>query len=146
MVNDLNPLKRVEVAVGVLIDFEQKPWRVLITKRPAKGVLANYWEFPGGKREAAETLEECVVREFFEEVGLKVKVVDVLQSVEHSYPHAVVHLTPFVCRLESGEIRYNGVVDHQWVAIGDLPGVAFPAGNASMVAELMGYAGERNKG
>ncbi len=140
MTPDPAKIKRVEVAVGALIDFEQNPWKVLITKRPNQGVLAGYWEFPGGKREPSESLAQCVVREFYEEVGLRVEVVDALSPIEHAYPHALVCLSPFVCRFVSGQIQYNGVVDHQWIHLRDLPNVPFPAANAPMVAQLLSYA------
>ncbi len=133
-------IKRVEVAVGALIDFDENPWKVLVTKRPSKGILAGYWEFPGGKREPNESLADCVVREFFEEVGLRVQVVDTLAPVEHTYPHGLVSLSPFICKFVSGKILYNGVVDHQWVHIRDLTNVPLPPANASMVAELIAYA------
>jgi mutator protein MutT len=137
------PTKRVEVAVGALIDFDPNPLKVLITKRPAIGVLPNFWEFPGGKREPSESLSDCVVREFLEEVSLHVQVIGALDPIEHHYPHGHVILSPFICKLISGQIRYAGVVDHKWIPIHDLPTVAFPPANTSMIAQLIAYAQNR---
>ena len=54
----------VDVAVGVLIDAEG---RFLLTSRPEGKVYAGYWEFPGGKLEAGETVEQALRRELIEE-------------------------------------------------------------------------------
>ncbi len=79
----------VDVAVGVLIDAGG---RFLMTSRPDGKVYAGYWEFPGGKLEAGETVEQALRRELHEELGLtigdaqpwKVEIVD--------YAHARVRL------------------------------------------------------
>ncbi len=79
----------MDVAVGVLIDGEG---RFLLTSRPAGKVYAGYWEFPGGKLEAGETVEAALARELHEELGIaigraerwKVEIVD--------YEHARVRL------------------------------------------------------
>lgn len=79
----------VDVAVGVLFDAEG---RFLMTSRPAGKVCAGQWEFPGGKLEPGETVEQALRRELHEELGItiadprpwKVEVVD--------YPHARVRL------------------------------------------------------
>lgn len=139
-------VKHVEVGVGVLIDFDRKPWHALITRRPDKGVLAGYWEFPGGKREPDESIEACVVRELSEEVGLKVAIVDPLTPIQHAYPHAVVRLCPYICRLIGGELRYAGVVEHQWLPVTELERVRFPEANGPMVAEILRYAAQKGAG
>lgn len=79
----------VDVAVGVLIDADG---RFLLTSRPEGKVYAGHWEFPGGKLEAGESVEQALRRELVEELGItigdaqpwKVEIVD--------YPHARVRL------------------------------------------------------
>jgi len=142
MPSNAQPIKHVDVGVGALIDFDKQPWQVLITRRPETAVLAGYWEFPGGKREPDETIEACVLREFYEEVGLHVQIVQPLMPIEHAYPHAVVRLSPFICRYVSGDIRYAGVVEHKWVPVTDLPLVRFPEANAPMVREIILYSAQ----
>ena len=62
----------VEVAVGVLIerDAQGRESRFLLTSRPQGKVYAGYWEFPGGKLEAGETVEQALRRELHEEIGV----------------------------------------------------------------------------
>lgn len=78
-----------EVAVGILIDREG---RYLLTSRPAGKAYAGYWEFPGGKLEAGETVEQALRRELQEEIGVTIGDAPVWRDSMVDYPHALVHL------------------------------------------------------
>jgi 8-oxo-dGTP diphosphatase len=78
-----------EVAVGVLVDPQQ---RFLLTSRPAGKVYAGYWEFPGGKLEAGETVEEALRRELHEEIGITIGPAVPWRVLMMDYPHARVRL------------------------------------------------------
>ena len=81
--------KIVDVAVGVLIkpngDF-------LLTSRPLGKVYEGYWEFPGGKLEPGETVEEALRRELIEEIGITIGTVQAWKVELVDYPHALVRL------------------------------------------------------
>ena len=79
----------VDVAVGVLIDGQG---RFLLTSRPSGKVYAGYWEFPGGKFEPGETLEQALRRELQEELGITIGAVQPWNEELVSYPHALVRL------------------------------------------------------
>ncbi|MCG8400355.1 MAG: 8-oxo-dGTP diphosphatase MutT [Firmicutes bacterium] len=119
------------------------PVRVLITRRPAGTVYADYWEFPGGKVETGETIEQAVVRELAEELDIEVEPVAALEVVEHVYPHGHVVLHPRVCRLVAGEPRNLGVVEHCWVGVGELEESRFPEANDELIAGLRAWLRER---
>jgi 8-oxo-dGTP diphosphatase len=78
-----------EVAVGVLMDAEG---RFLLTTRPPGKVYAGYWEFPGGKLEAGETVFEALRRELQEEIGITITQVQAWREQLVDYPHALVRL------------------------------------------------------
>jgi 8-oxo-dGTP diphosphatase len=84
----------VHVAVGVLIerDAEGREGRFLLTSRPAGKVYAGYWEFPGGKLEAGERVEQALRRELHEEIGIDIGAVHAWREIEVDYPHARVRL------------------------------------------------------
>ena len=79
----------VDVAVGVLIDAEG---RFLLTSRPAGKVYADYWEFPGGKLEAGESVEAALRRELHEELGISIGASAPWKIEQVAYPHALVRL------------------------------------------------------
>jgi len=79
----------VDVAVGVLIDAQG---RFLLTSRPAGKVYAGFWEFPGGKLEAAETVEQALRRELQEELGITIGTAEPWKIELMDYPHARVRL------------------------------------------------------
>lgn len=79
----------VEVAVGVLV---QPDGHFLVTSRPAGKVYAGYWEFPGGKLERGETVEQALRRELQEELGITIGAVQPWKVELVDYPHALVRL------------------------------------------------------
>ena len=79
----------VDVAVGVLIDTEG---RFLLTSRPQGKVYAGYWEFPGGKLEAGETVEQALRRELHEELGITIAAAEPWNVTLMDYEHARVRL------------------------------------------------------
>ena len=79
----------VDVAVGVLVDGQG---RFLLTSRPAGKVYAGYWEFPGGKLEPGESVEQALRRELNEELGITIGAVHPWHVELVDYPHARVRL------------------------------------------------------
>jgi 8-oxo-dGTP diphosphatase len=81
--------KVVDVAVGVLLrpdgDF-------LLTSRPPGKVYEGYWEFPGGKLEAGESVEQALRRELQEEIGITIGAAHPWKVELVDYPHALVRL------------------------------------------------------
>ena len=137
----------VEVAVAIVFDATKE--RVLICKRKPDAVLGGYWELPGGKRGEREVLAECARREVREEVGIEVEVVGQLAAIEHAYPHALVRLTPFVCRHVAGIVELLAVAEAKWVLPAEVAGYRFPAANEKLMGDvargwghLMGIAGD----
>lgn len=83
----------IEVACGVMYNSENK---ILMGKRPNQKFYAGYWEFPGGQLEKNETIEECLVREWIEELNLKIKI----EKEVYSYYYD----SKYLCRFFKGKI------------------------------------------
>lgn len=107
----------IDVAVGVLIRADGK---FLITSRPEGKPYAGYWEFPGGKLEVDETVEQALQRELDEELGIHIHLnrVERWKELVMEYPHAVVRL--HFCKVWdwAGELEMR---EHQQFAWETLP-------------------------
>ena len=79
----------VDVAVGVLFDAQGA---FLLTSRPVGKVYEGYWEFPGGKLEAGETVEQALRRELQEELGITIGAAHAWRVELVDYPHSLVRL------------------------------------------------------
>jgi len=105
-----------EVAVGVLIDSQG---RYLMTTRPEGKVYAGYWEFPGGKLEAGETVVQALKRELIEEIGLAIDAAqtEVWREQMVDYPHALVRL--YFCKVTawSGTLTMHEGQIFEWVSL-----------------------------
>jgi len=111
--------------------------KVLITQRPHKGLLGGLWEFPGGKQEKGESLEEGITREIREELGIDIAVGDLFAKVNHSYSHFRITLYAFLCTHRRGRVRKLDVADFRWVAPLELQNFAFPKADRVIIQKLL---------
>ena len=95
-------MKKITQVVAALIRSGDK---FMIFQRPATKTRAYQWEFVGGKVEEGETLEQGLIRECIEEIGVKVRVGDIFMEVDHTYPDIDIHLTLFNAEIEEGEVQ-----------------------------------------
>jgi 8-oxo-dGTP diphosphatase len=107
-----------------------------VTRRQAGVHLEGYWEFPGGKCDAGETLEGCLAREIREELDAGVRVGSELLAVTHEYPERSVELRFFACELEGNPQPMLGQ-EMRWVRREDLALLPFPPADAELL-ELLG--------
>ena len=127
------PTVVVEVAAALIQD---DAGRYLITRRRAGSHLAGLWEFPGGKREPGETLEECLRRELTEELGADFMVGERVETLRWSYPEKSVVLHFFRCRLVSGQVEARERQTCAWVEPARLDDYEFPAADRALIARL----------
>ncbi len=95
--------------VAALIRQDNK---FMIFQRPESKTRAFQWEFVGGKVEPGETLEDALIRECREEIGVTVRVGDVFTEVDHEYPDITIHLTLFNAEIEEGipqKLEHNDI-------------------------------------
>ena len=106
-----------------------------VTRRHQGVHLEGYWEFPGGKCEPGEPLDQCLVREIREELDVQVLVGRELLACTHEYPERVVELHFFECRLE-GEPRPMLGQEMRWVPQAELRSLQFPPADDELIELL----------
>lgn len=120
----------IEVTAAVIIKDE----KFLICQRPNGKACALLWEFPGGKIEAGETGEQCIVREIQEELGATLRILRKLTDVVYEYPNRTVHLHFFIAEIASGELirkEHNALA---WITKEDVSDYQFCPADAKMLS------------
>jgi 8-oxo-dGTP diphosphatase len=106
-------MQKIQISAALII----KKGNILFAKR-AKGELAGFWEFPGGKIEKGETSKQAIIREIKEELNLDIKPIKNLGIFTHKYDFAEIEMTLFECEILEGEIRLDGShTEYKWVDI-----------------------------
>jgi A/G-specific adenine glycosylase len=112
--------------------------RLLIAQRPLDGLLGGLWEFPGGKQEGDETLQQCLERELLEELDIRVRVGQQIAVVKHAYTHFRVTVYAFECECLSAEDpKALGVRDWRWITMRELDDYAFPVVDRKIIDVLL---------
>lgn len=124
------------VVVGLVCNEKNE---VLIALRPPHGVQPGVWEFPGGKIEPNETAEQALIREFHEEIGIKITNTEFFLKVEKYFPdnnHRLI-LHAYRVLTFSGVVRgcENQVI--RWVPINTLRHYTFPEANTEIIKQYV---------
>lgn len=123
--------------VGTAIIFDEQK-RVLIGQRPDGKALAGLWEFPGGKQEQGETVEQCIVREIKEELNVNCVVGDFLLSVAKKYGHGDFKLMVYCAEINDVE-NMSAMVHNElrWVRVDELLSYKFPPADDEIIEYLI---------
>ena len=133
--------KTIDVAVGILINAQNQ---FLLTSRPPVKVYEGYWEFPGGKLEAHETVAQALARELEEELGLQIEDVQLWRQQLVDYPHALVRLN--FCKVSrwQGTLEMREGQNHAWqsLPVAVVPVLPGTVPVLTWLAEEQGFVGQ----
>ena len=123
----------IHVTAGLIL----KDGSMLIARRPQGYHLAGLWEFPGGKQEPDETLEECLEREIREELDIEVKADRLFRTVVHEYEKKIVSLHVFECIFLGGDPKGLDGQEVKWIMPSELRDYEFPPPDQEVIELLM---------
>jgi mutator protein MutT len=126
-------LPHKKIGVGVIINEQGE---ILIDQRLSTGLMANLWEFPGGKIEQGETPQDCIKREIKEELGITIEVDRALTEITHNYSEFIVTLYVYICRIIEGEPQPLECAQVKWVKPPELDKFEFPKANQEIIELL----------
>lgn len=126
--------KQIWISAGIILNPQGD--QVFITRRADKAHQGGFWEFAGGKVEVNETAEQAVVRELFEEVGIRVTEIEHFMALDHDYPDKALKFDFFLVKAFSGEAYGKEGQPSEWVNLCDLANYRFPEANEAVLAKL----------
>lgn len=122
-----------EVTAAVIREGE----KILICQRGQDDECAMLWEFPGGKREKGESLEECIIREIQEELELEIKVLGIFTTSTYHYDGKEIYFTVFNAELTGGTMRLNVHHAVKWVTKEELSMFEFMPADVDFVEKIL---------
>ena len=140
MTESRKPLPYKQIGVAVITDEQDN---ILIDRRKQEGLLGGLWEFPGGKIEPGEAVEDCVRREIKEELGIEIEVQDRLITIDHAYTHFKVTLNVFNCKHLSGDPQPIECDEVKWVTLDEIDEYPFPKANSQIIEAMRERAKNR---
>lgn len=121
------------VGTGIIV----RDGKILIAQRPEGKSLAGFWEFPGGKLEDGETIEQCLIRELAEELSVEATVGEFIMNTSHDYDHGSFSLEVFFVHITDNTEPHNNV--HQqlkWVTPQEMELYTFPVADIAIIEKL----------
>ncbi len=128
-------MKRIHIVAGII--FNQDKSQVFITKRPDVKHKGGFWEFPGGKVEEGETIEQAMTRELDEEIGIKVTEQSLFEHLEFDYTDKSLKFD-FILVTDFEEQPYGKEGQQaEWVSLQSLSQYAFPEANVPILERVV---------
>lgn len=135
---EINNLPEKNIGVAAI---KNKEGKILIDKRLSTGLMANLWEFPGGKIEDGESVAECIKREIKEELDIDIEVGEHLITINHTYSKFKVNLRVYICEILQGKPKPIECQEIRWVEIANLTNYSFPEANKDIINALINRFG-----
>ena len=124
-------MKKIEVVAAIF----RKENSIFATEK-GYGEFKGYWEFPGGKVEIGESLEEALKREIREELQVEIQIEEKFTKLDYDYPHFHLTMHCYFCSVLSGEIKLVEATDARWLKKEELNTVKWLPADISLIEEL----------
>ena len=128
-------MKTVRVVAAVICDSLQEKKSIFATAR-GYGEFKGQWEFPGGKIEAGETPQQALEREIQEELDTKIKVGDLIETVEYDYPTFHLLMDCFWCEVVDGQLKLLEAKEARWLSKDTLHSVQWLPADLKLIEKI----------
>ena len=128
-------MKTIKVVAAVICDSLENTTKIFATAR-GYGEFKGKWEFPGGKLEAGETSQQALIREIQEELAVKIKVGELIDTIEYDYPTFHLSMDCFLCVVVDGEIILKEAEAARWLNKDELYSVDWLPADIALIEKL----------
>ena len=128
-------MKTIKVVAAVICDSITQKKKIFATAR-GYGEFKGLWEFPGGKIEAGETPQQALYREIMEELDTKIKVYDLIDTVEYDYPDFHLSMDCFWCEIVKGDLVLKEHEDARWLTKEQLGDVKWLPADITLIERI----------
>lgn len=122
-----------KVAAAIIVN---KKGEILICQRREDSYCPLMWEFPGGKLESNETLQECLIRECKEELEINIEIKELFAETTYTYPERKIDFTFFISEIVTGEVKNNVHKNTKWISPSELNKYTFCPADVPVVEKL----------
>ena len=128
-------MKSIHVVAAVICDAFDKKQKIFATAK-GYGEFKGQWEFPGGKVELGETPQQALVREIREELATKIRVGNLITTIEYDYPAFHLSMDCFWCEVTEGNLKLLEAEDARWLTKEKLYSVSWLPADMKLIAEI----------
>lgn len=128
-------MKIIKVVAAVICDSLKNTTKIFATAK-GYGEFKGRWEFPGGKVEDGETSQQALIREIQEELEVKIKVGELIDTIEYDYPTFHLSMDCFLCAVEDGKIILKEAEAAKWLGKNDLYSVDWLPADIELIEKL----------
>ena len=125
-------VKKIKMAVGILTNQN----KLLVRKRPERGIWGGLWEIPGTVCAKNQTPEEALKQEFQETLGIRLRIQKKMLPLEHRFTHREALIYPFRCVSAVNGKKKILSSGSRWANRASLKSLSFPVPHQKILKEL----------